>query len=133
MEASYSRDRRGRDSWLGLSGRGIGLLAGVSGLGGAAYLLMTSVVPYVFSPTGTLSSENAPVFLVWSIALVALSIGAGYSAWHEMIWVVWGLAGVTSAITVFALFSFGGVVAPMAGLLLVAAILLSIERMFQST
>lgn len=86
MNTAHDNGRRGTDSWLSISSKGIGLLAGIAGLFGAAYLLVTSVVPHLFSSNGTLAAENAPIFLVWSIVLVGLSLGAGYGAWKEKLW-----------------------------------------------
>jgi hypothetical protein len=127
---SLNTGRRGNDSWLNLGSRGIGLLAVVAGLLGAGYLLATSVFPHLFSDSGTLAAENAPVFLVWSIILIGLSVSAGYGIWKRKVWTVWGLVVIVSGLSLLSLFSFGIVTVPFAVLLLVAAILLTLDQRF---
>lgn len=128
MNISNDNGRRGADSWLRLSSRAIGVLAGITGLLGASYLIVTSVLPYFFSDS---AAQNAPIFLVWSIVLVGLSFGAGYVAWNEMLWAVWGFAIVISILSVVTLLSFGVVVIPLATLLLIAAVLLTVDQRFR--
>jgi hypothetical protein len=131
MNMSYDNEQRSRGSWLSLSSRAIGVLAGVFGLLGASYLIVTSVLPYLFSDSATLAAENAPTFSIWSIVLIGLSFGAGYVAWCEMLWAVWGFAIVISVLSVATLFSFGAVVIPLATLLLIAATLLTVDQVFR--
>ena len=131
MNTSYDNEQRSTGSWLSLSSRAIGVLAGIVGLLGASYLIVTSVLPYFFSDSATLAAENAPTFLVWSIVLIGLAFGAGYVAWNEKLWAVWGFAIVISILSVATLFSFGAVVIPVAILLLIAAILLTVDQKFR--
>jgi len=114
-------------SWLSLTSRVIGVLAGIAGLLGASYLLATSVLPYFFSDN---AAQDAPIFLIWSIVLIGLSFGAGYVAWNEKLWAVWGFAIAISVLSVVTLFSFGAVAIPLATLLLIAAILSTVDQMF---
>ena len=119
---------RGSGSRLSLAGKGVGLLAMLAGLLGSGYLLVTAVIPYLFSDGGTLAAENAPIILFWSVVIVALSLGVGYWAWTENVWRVWGLAVAVSIFSVLSLWSIGTVILPFAVLLIVAAVLLTVER-----
>lgn len=125
---NFSTDRRDDESWLSLSGRAIGLIAVVAGLLAAGYILVTAVFPHLFSNSETLSAENAPIFLFWSIVIIGLSIGAGYGIWKQKMAVVWGLVVIGSVLSALALFSFGAVVVPFAAFLLISAVLLTADQ-----
>ncbi|EMA44106.1 hypothetical protein [Halococcus saccharolyticus] len=127
MSLSHNRGRDG-GSRLGFIGRGAGLLAALVGLLGAGYLLVISVIPYLFVDGATLAAENAPVMLFWSAVVIALSLGVGYWAWTEQVWRVWGLAVAVSVFSVLSLFSIGSVIVPLAVLSVIAAVLLTVER-----
>lgn len=125
---SYSRNGISGGSRLGVAGRVMGVLAMVAGLLGAGYLLAVLVLPYLFSGGESLAVANAPVVLVWSVAIVGVSVGVGYWAWTERVWRVWGLAVAVSLFSVLSLFSIGRVIVPFAVLSVVAAVLLTVER-----
>ncbi len=127
MNTSYDNGQWSTGSWLSLTSRAIGVLAGIAGLLGASYLIATSVLPYFFSDS---AAQDAPIFLIWSIVLIGLSFGAGYVAWNEKLWAVWGFAIAISVLSVVTLFSFGAVAIPLATLLLIAAILSTVDQMF---
>ena len=128
MNTSSDNGQRSTGSWLGLTSRVIGVLAGIAGLLGASYLIATSVLPYFFSDS---AAQDAPIFLLWSTVLIGLSFGAGYVAWNEKLWAVWGFAIVISILSVVTLLSFGVVAIPLAILLLIAAILLTVDQKFR--
>lgn len=130
MESKASRFRT--------AGTVVGLLATIAGILSALYLLAVLVVPYVsvspnginFIDTGSLNAANAPVVLFWTFAAIVASLIAGYSAWKAQIVVLWSLAILFSLFTVLGMLSIGLFFAPAAVLLVVAALLMTLDRRY---
>lgn len=121
-------------SWFTKGSIGLGLLASIVGLGAALYLIILFVLPYVeLSPgriafASTVQAENAPITLFWSLVIVLGSLLVGYSVWRQWLLVQWMFTLAFVIFTILSLFSFGYVIAPATGLLLLSTILLTLGR-----
>lgn len=133
MRVFHNLSQDGSDSRLNIAARSMGLIAMIGGLIGVGYLIVVGVAPYLFTDGKILAEANAPIVLFWSVVIAIISLSAGYWAWNEKLWYIWGLAVVMPVFTVFTLFSIGRAIVPFSILLLITAILLTIDHRITAT